>query len=144
MKKNESPPCLRHHPLVAQNYISSPLQPLSLCLPSRGWCMKLKGLLNGQSISSKLMTATLGQSPIGWWRMLCSRSAAAENTITTLLWLFYRVSVQTPRLWCWQTDTSRQWWMVLGLAPFKYTFLESQKLTECWSHPLASASSFHC
>lgn len=71
----------------------------SLCLPSRGWCMKQKQLLNSQSISSKLMTATLGQSPIGWWRMLCGRTAVAKNTVTRLLWPCYRVSVQSSWFW---------------------------------------------
>ncbi len=139
------------HPLVAQNYISSLLQRLSLCLPSRGWCMKVKHLPNSQSIRPKIMRATLGQSPIGWWRMLCGRSAAAENTITTLLRLCCRVSVQTSRLWCWQMEKGGQWWMLLGAALFKYTFLESRGINwvtvpTCpnrWSRPLTSASSFH-
>lgn len=46
----------------------------------------------------KIMTATLGQSPIGWWRMLCGWTAASENTITTSLRLSYRVSAQTSCL----------------------------------------------
>lgn len=121
----------QQHPLVAQHFISSLLRQLCLCLPSRRWCMKVKRRLNSQSISSKIMTATLGQSPIGWWRMLCGRTAAAENTITTLLWL----SVQTSCLRCWQMDTRRQWWMLLGMALFKYAFLESQELTDWRCQP---------
>lgn len=77
----------------------------SLRLPSRGWCTTQKQLLNSQSISSQLMAATLGQSPIGWWRMLCGQTAAAKNTITRLLWPCYGESEQTSRLWWWKMDT---------------------------------------
>lgn len=123
----------QHHPLVAPNYISSLLRQKNsgLCLPSRGWFMKPKRLLNSQSISPKTMTATLGQSPIGWWRMLCGRAAAAENTITTSLWPCFCGAGRTNLVSLMLTNGREAAVMNAPgrAALFKYTFLESQELT---------------
>lgn len=116
-KNNKSPPSVPSslQPLVAQNSISSHLSDkLDLYLPSKRWFMKPKRLLNIQSISPQTNDGHSGPKP--YWLMtdaMRSDRCAAKNTITTLLWLRRRVSVQISWLWCWWMDMRQQWWMLL-------------------------------